>query len=265
MTLRPNSMAAGVAHAGGICFTGPMQANVTTVPAGPRLTMASLRQGLRAVAAADPDIAAAVTRVGPPAELRSAEPGFRGLLRIMVGQRVSAASARAIWGRIEAAVTPLDPPNLLRALRETPESLGLSRSKRAYAQGLAEAVLTGGLDFARIDTLPDAEGAARITALKGFGDWSAGVYLLFALGRPNAWPANDLAIAVAIQRLKQLNNRPNRREMDKLAESWQPWRGATALFLWHYYHRTGGQQQFSDQSLGETQPADRNDMSAPPD
>lgn len=265
MTLRPNSMAASVAHAGGFCFTGPMQAIATIDPIGPRLTMASLRQGLQAVAAADADIAAALARVGPPTELRTAEPGFRGLLRIMVGQQVSSASARAIWDRIESAVSPLDPANLLRALGETPERLGLSRPKRAYAEGLAETVLSGGLDFGQIDALPDAECAARITALKGFGDWSAGVYLLFALGRPDAWPANDLAIAVAIARLKQLNNRPNRRELDKLAESWRPWRGATALFLWHYYHRTGGQQQFSDQSLVETQPADRNDTSAPID
>lgn len=222
---------------------------MSPAPRQDRLTPALLRQGLAAAAATDPDLADGLAKAGPPAELRTVEPGLPGLLRIVVGQQVSAASARAIWGRIEAEVAPLDAPALLRALDEQPPAaLGLSRPKRACARGLAEAVLAGRFDPAALAALPDAAAAAAITGLKGFGPWSAAIYLLFALGRPDAWPAADLALAVAIQRMKRLITRPNRLEMDRIAESWRPWRGAVATFLWHYYHHTGGQQQFADRN-----------------
>lgn len=212
----------------------------------PRLTIDLLRQGLAEAAAADPDLAAALALVGPPTEPRVIEPGFPGLLRIIVGQQVSAASARAIWARIVAAVSPLDPPTLLAALEQPPALLGLSRPKRGYARGLAEAVMTDTFDPDRLASMPDAEVTAAITALKGFGRWSAGIYLLFALGRPDAWPPDDLALHVAVQRLRRLPARPGGREVDRIAGSWQPWRGAVATFLWHYYHHTGGQAQFAD-------------------
>ena len=212
----------------------------------PRLTMELLRQGLAEVATADADLAAALTLVGPPPELRVIEAGFPGLLRIIVGQQVSAAAARAIWARITESVVPLDPPSLLAALEHEPAGLGLSGPKRGYARGLAEAVMAGALDPVRLATQPDEAVVASITALRGFGRWSAGIYLLFALGRPDAWPPDDLALHIGVQRLRRLPERPGRREVDRIAASWQPWRGAVATFLWHYYHRTGGQAQFAD-------------------
>jgi DNA-3-methyladenine glycosylase II len=208
--------------------------------------MPLLQQGLASVAAADAEVAAGLAAVGPPPELRTVGPGFPGLLRIMVGQQVSSASARAIWKRIEAAVVPLDAPSLITALALPQEALGLSRPKRAYARGLAEAVIAGAFDPDALAALPDDAAIAAITALKGFGRWSAAIYLLFALGRPDAWPSDDLALAVAVQRLKRLAARPGRQEVDRIAETWQPWRGAMATFLWHYYARTGGQAQFAD-------------------
>jgi DNA-3-methyladenine glycosylase II len=219
---------------------------MTSAAPFPKLTMDLLRHGLAEVAAADADVAAALAEVGPPGELRIIEPGFAGLLRIIVGQQVSAAAAHAIWARITDAVVPLDPPTLLAALEAPPARLGLSRPKRDYARGLAEAVMTGALDPGGLAALPDDGVVAAITALRGFGRWSAGIYLLFALGRPDAWPPDDLALHVGVQRLKGLAARPGRLEVDRIAGSWQPWRGAMATFLWHYYHRTGGQQQFAD-------------------
>ncbi len=216
-----------------------------------RLTLPLLHQGLADATAADPQLAAAVAEVGPPPALRTIPAGFPGLLRIIVGQQVSSASAAAIWRRIETQVVPLEPAGLLSALADRPAALGLSRPKQAYARGLAEAVRDGRLDPDALAAMPDDEAMAAIVALKGFGAWSAGVYLLFALGRPDAWPSNDLALAVAIQRLRQLNNRPNRLEMDAIAESWRPWRGAVATFLWHFYHCTGGQKQFADNAETE--------------
>lgn len=216
-----------------------------------RLTLPRLHQGLEHLAGADADLAHALAAVGPPPEVRAIDSGFAGLLRIIVGQQVSSASAAAIWARITTHVAPLDPPTLLEALDARPEVLGLSRPKRTYARGLAEAVQDGRLDVDALATMPDDAAAAAIVTLKGFGDWSAGVYLLFALGRQDAWPSSDLALAVAIQRLKRLNNRPNRLEMDRIAESWRPWRGAVATFLWHLYHRTGGQKQFASDAGNE--------------
>ena len=224
-------------------------------PPQTRLTLPRLYQGLDRLAATDADLAQALAAVGPPPELRVIDAGFAGLLRIIVGQQVSSASAAAIWTRITTHVAPLDPTSLLRVLDARPDVLGLSRPKRAYARGLAEAVREGRLDVDALAAMPDAEAAAALVALKGFGDWSAGVYLLFALGRKDAWPSNDLALAVAIQRLRRLNNRPNRLEMDRIAESWRPWRGAVATFLWHFYHRTGGQKQFaSDAEIEAVRP-----------
>lgn len=166
----------------------------------------------------------------------------------MVGQQVSSASARAIWARIADAVAPLDAPTLQSVLDRAPETLGLSRQKRAYARGLAEAVAAGTLPLAALPAMSDDDAIAAITALKGFGRWSAAVYLLFALGRRDAWPAEDLALAVAVQRIKGLEARPGRLEMERIAAPWRPWRGGVATFLWHYYHCTGGQKQFADQS-----------------
>ncbi len=194
------------------------------------------REGLTALTAADPDIAAAVAEAGEPVfELR--KPGFPTLLRAIVAQQVSAASARAIWARVEAAVRPLTPEAFL-ALDETGmRALGFSRPKIAYATGLAEAIVSGRCDLQALAHLSDDAALAELVKLKGIGRWTAEVYLLFALGRPDVWPAQDLALAVAAQAIKRLPARPSFAEMDRLAETWRPWRSVAALLLWHYYRK----------------------------
>jgi DNA-3-methyladenine glycosylase II len=195
----------------------------------------ALVEGIDRLAAIDQDVARALARVGYPAP-RQREPGFATLLRIMVAQQLSTRSAAAIWARVEQACPPLVTAERFLALDEAAfRTIGFSRQKMAYGRGLAEATLAGALDVEALVTLPEEEAIAAIAALRGFGRWSAEIYLLFALGRADIFPADDLGLQVGMQRLKRLDARPNRKAMDRLAEPWRPLRGCGAIFLWHYY------------------------------
>ena len=198
----------------------------------------SLRPALEALAVRDRDIAEAYARCGLP-PVRSSPDGFAGLLHVIVCQQVSAAAGRAILGRLEAAVRPMTPRRLLKLDDEALRQVGLSRPKMRYCRGLAEDLASGRLDLAAIHGLDDAAAIDRITRVKGLGRWSAECYLLFALKRPDVWPADDLAVQTALQRLKGLPARPTTKEMDRLAEPWRPYRSAAARFLWHYYRHPG--------------------------
>lgn len=199
-----------------------------------KLTKATLREGLDAMAAVDTDVAAALAAHGYPS-LRRRPPGFAAMLRIIVGQQVSVQAAASIWARLEAAVDPEDPASVLAADETALRAAGLSRQKAVYVRALAEDVASGRVALRRIPRMDDETAIAELVKIKGIGRWSAEIYLLFALGRPDVWPADDLAVMVAMQRLKQLAQRPDRKAMDALAEPWRPWRGAGAHFLWHYY------------------------------
>jgi DNA-3-methyladenine glycosylase II len=200
------------------------------------LTERDLRAALDALSAGDRHIAAALQRVGYPAERRYPGPGFDALLRIIAGQQLSVKAAATIYGRLEAALDGDPTPQRLLALGDDElRALGLSRQKIGYAKGLAEAVTAGRLDPAGLAGLPDAEVIERITALKGFGRWSAEMFLLFALGRPDVWPADDLGIQAGVHRLKNLRSRPDRKRTDAIGRRWAPYRGAAAIFVWHYH------------------------------
>lgn len=198
----------------------------------------SLRPALEALAARDRDIAEAYARCGLP-PVRSSPAGFQGLIHAIVCQQVSAAAGRAILGRLEAAVRPMTPKKLLKLDDEALRAVGLSRPKMHYCRGLAEELASGRLDLAAVHALNDTAAIARITEVKGLGRWSAECYLLFALKRPDVWPADDLAVQTAMQRLKGLPARPTTKVMDRLAEPWRPHRSAAARFLWHYYRHPG--------------------------
>lgn len=190
--------------------------------------------GVEELARRDPDIRRLVDEAGmPPVELR--EHGFPTLLRAIVAQQVSAAAARSIWGRLAERVAPLTPEGFAALGEAEIRALGFSRQKITYGLGLAEAVVEGRLDLAAVAAMPDEEAITTLSALKGIGRWSAEVYLLFALGRPDVWPTQDLALQVAAQKIKGLDARPTPKRMTELAEPWRPWRGAAALALWHYY------------------------------
>lgn len=197
---------------------------------GPRL-----QRAVDALAAADPDVAAALARIGYPPP-RSRDPGFATLVHVVLAQQVSVASAATAFGRLETALRGEVAPAGFLALDDAAlRAAGFSGRKAAYARGLAAAVLGGELDLAGLAALPEEEAIARITRLKGFGRWSAEIYLLFALGREDVFPADDLAVQVAYQRLKRLDARPSAKLLRTLAEPWHPRRGVGAVFLWHLY------------------------------
>ncbi len=198
----------------------------------------SLRPALEALAARDPDIARAYAHCGLPPERRRPT-GFAGLLSIMTAQQVSAQAARAIIGRLLAAADPLTPESFL-ALKEADfKRIGFSRQKVRYGRALAEDVLAGRIDLEALAGEDDEAAVAQLVELKGVGRWTAEIYLLFALRRPDVWPVDDLAVCAAVQRLKGLEARPPRETMLALGEPWRPHRSAAARFLWHYYHHPG--------------------------
>ncbi len=199
-----------------------------------RLSRRMLEEALAELGRRDPDLARAHREAGTP-NLRRREPGFAALLDIILAQQLSAASANAIKGRLLALAGPPTPAGFLALDDGQLRAIGFSRQKILYGRGLAEAIAGGGLDLARIHRMADEEAIAAITELKGLGRWSAEVYLLFAMRRPDIWPVDDLAVVVAVQRLKGLRKRPDRKRMLAIAEPWRPWRSYAARLMWHYY------------------------------
>lgn len=199
------------------------------------LTVESLKAALDALATREPRIAAALARAGYP-EPRVRAQGWRTMLRTIVGQQVSVAAAASIWRKLEAALgEDLTPEVLLAAGFDDLRACGLSRQKQDYARSLCGLVATGELDFT---TLPadDEEAIALLTRIKGIGRWSAEIYLLFAEGRPDIWPAGDLAVQAGVGRILGTEDRPSEKQTRALAEAWRPHRGAAAIFTWHCYN-----------------------------
>ncbi len=198
------------------------------------MTPAFIQDALRELAGRDADIAAALREVGYPAP-RNRAPGFQTLINIILGQQVSTQSAAAIRARLETAVDPLTPEGFLAAGDDVLRGAGLSGRKVEYGRSLAEAILDGTLETGRLAELDDAQVKQAITGIRGLGPWTAEIYMLFALGRADVWPAGDLAIQVAVQKLKRMRKRPDRKRLETVARRWRPYRGVAALFLWHYY------------------------------
>ena len=196
---------------------------------------ASLNGMLDELSRRDAVLAAALARVGYPAP-RVREPGFATLLRVIVAQQLSTKAAAAIWGRLEAAAGGEVTPERFLALADAElRGCGFSGPKVAYGRGLAAAVASGELPLAGLAAMDEDAAVAALTRVKGFGRWSAEVYLLFALCRPDVFPADDLALQAGCQRLAGLPERPKAVLLRELTEPWRPYRGAGAIFLWHYY------------------------------
>jgi DNA-3-methyladenine glycosylase II len=199
------------------------------------LNARQLRKGIDAVGASEPAIARALELAGYP-EPRIRPTGYRTLLRTIVGQQVSVAAASSMWRKLEAfagADVPVE--TILAADFDELRACGLSRQKQGYVRSLCELVASGELDF---DALPkdDEDAIAELTRIKGIGRWSAEIYLLFAEGRPDIWPAGDLAVQVGIGKILGLEERPSEKAARVLAEGWSPHRGAIAIFTWHCYN-----------------------------
>lgn len=201
------------------------------------LSHEQLRKSMDALAAMEPGFRAALGRVGYP-EPRIRPRGYETLLRTIVGQQVSVKAAAAVWSKLETLLGEgCAPGKLLASEFDALRACGLSRQKQGYARSLAELVTTGALD---LHALP-ADDEAAISALisvKGVGRWSAEIYLLFAEGRPDVWPAGDLAVQIEVGRILGLPDRPTEKATREVAERWRPHRGAAALMAWHHYNTT---------------------------
>jgi DNA-3-methyladenine glycosylase II len=199
------------------------------------LTAEQIAQGVAALGAIDPRFAAAADRLGLP-EPRIRPRGYETLLRAIVSQQVSTAAAASIWRKLEAQVGDLhDPRRLIAVSPEELRAAGLSRMKASYAQSLAQHVADGSLP---LDTLPadDEAAIALLSGVRGLGRWSAEIYLLFAEGRADVFPAGDLAVQVQAGRMFADGTRPTEKSLRAMAEGWSPHRGVAALFLWHCYN-----------------------------
>jgi DNA-3-methyladenine glycosylase II len=183
-------------------------------------------QGVRALAERDAHLAAAVEKFGqPPLWIR--EPGFPTLVYIILEQQVSLASARAAYERLRQAVNPLTPGRFLTLTNAELKRIGFSRIRR--------------LDLKKLHLLSDQDARRRLTALKGIGTWTADIYLLSALRRPDIWPIGDLALQTAVQEVKRLRNRPSPERLEKMSAPWRPYRAVAARLFWHAYLCERGQ------------------------
>jgi len=203
-------------------------------PAQPALTEGDLPAAVAVLAARDAGLAAIAARYGTP-PLWAREPGFATLVHLILEQQVSLASAKAAFDRLVVATDPLTPAALL-ALDDTELlAIGFSRQKARYARALAAAVAAGDLDLDALPAADDEEVDRRLTALPGIGPWTATIYRLMVLLRPDAWPVGDIALAQALAETRGLATRPSQDELLAAAEAWRPWRAVAARLLWHHY------------------------------
>ena len=198
------------------------------------LTEETFGQGLHFLSDRDPDLAQILTKFGPP-PMWAREPGFPTLMLIILEQQVSLASARAAYDRLREVATPLTPVRFLELDDATLKAIGFSRQKTAYGRGLAKTIVDGHLDLAKLAMMPDTNVRTELIKIQGIGPWTADIYLLMALRRPNIMPGADLALLAAVQKVKRLAARPTPDELNTLSRNWKPWRSVAARLLWHYY------------------------------
>ena len=197
-----------------------------------------ISEGLDALCLIDPRLAA-VRAVAGEVPLRRSQPGFASLASIIVSQQVSTASARAIFGRFERLIDPLTAERVLAAPDAVFREAGLSRPKVKALRAIAAAVADG-LDLDHLETLDPAEAIARLIAVPGIGPWTAEVYLLFAVGHTDIFPARDVALQTAVGHAFAMKERPGEKALIEIAESWSPWRGVASRLFWAYYRTVKG-------------------------
>ncbi len=194
-----------------------------------------IKQGLDEIAIQDSDVAKALTIFGYP-EPRIRPTGFETFFSIVVGQQLSTHAAAAIMKRARNLLPVLNAEKVLKLSDEQMREIGLSKQKMGYIQGLANAITQGDFAPETLEEMDDEEAIKTIVELKGFGPWSAEIYLMFSLQRTDVFPSGDLALLIALQKLKGLDEKPTPIQAKKIIEHWSPWRSAGSLFLWHYYH-----------------------------
>lgn len=198
------------------------------------LNTETLVEAAQAVARADPDLARVLETLGPP-PLWDRPQGFATLVYIILEQQVSLASARAAYKRLEATLGTITPAAFLTLSDEELKAIGFSRQKTGYSRLLAQAVLDGSMDLDGLALLSDDGVKTEITKMKGLGRWSAEIYLMEALLRPDVWPSGDLALAIAVKQVKGLEATPAPQALEALGEIYRPWRSVAARLFWHFY------------------------------
>ncbi len=194
----------------------------------------SLAEDANSIALIDKDMAQILANHGTP-PLWARKSGFITLLRIILEQQVSLVSADAMYRRLVANISPLTPSALLAAGAPFLRSFGITRQKAGYFINVAELIQSGGLDLEELGKYSDESAIAKLTFVKGIGPWTAKIYLLMALCRPDVWPVGDIALATAFKNLKGLRERPTQPELSEIARVWSPYRATAARMLWHYY------------------------------
>jgi DNA-3-methyladenine glycosylase II len=214
-------------------------------PAAP----AQARAALDCLIVKDPDLAGIEARAGPLA-WRTRSPGFPGLLQAIVAQQISNQAAAAIWGRLRAVGGALEPAGMLALSDESLRAAGLSRPKISHCRSLARAFVDETLTADGIAAMDDEAAVGAIAAVRGLGRWTAEVYLLFALGRHDVFPAGDVALQASVAHLKGLPERPGPSSLRAMADAWRPARGLAARLLWHHWRHVTGRPAMDDFPTG---------------
>jgi DNA-3-methyladenine glycosylase II len=204
------------------------------------LTKERFAEGLQALASGDADLSRVTARFGPPPRWRR-KPCFATLVRIVLEQQVSLASARAVYLRLASVVVPFSATRLRRMDDRYLQKAGLTRQKRACCRALADAIASGRLQLKALAAMSDDDARVALMQVKGIGPWTADIYLLMALQRPDIWPRGDLALNNALIKIKNLKGRPTETVLAAIADRWRPWRAVAARILWHYYLAVRGQ------------------------
>ncbi len=199
-----------------------------------RLTKTLLLEGVNKLAQVDQGLARIVSQYGPPPLWIRAQ-GFPTLIHIILEQQVSLASAKAAYKRLNERLTPVTPEKFLTLSDGDLKKVGFSRQKTRYGRELAHALISGSLDLSGLNKLPDQKARHQLVQIKGIGPWTADIYLVVALGRPDIWPDGDLALAAAIKKINNLPQRPSSKQMRRMSQKWRPWRAVAARLLWHFY------------------------------
>ena len=199
-----------------------------------RLNKKSLIKAVEYLEVRDRHLKLVVSKFGPP-PLWEREEGFKTLIYIILEQQVSLASAKAAYDKLLKKIGSITSVNFLKLTDVELKLIGFSRQKTSYGRNLADAIITERLNLTELSDLDDAQAKEQLMNIKGIGPWTADIYLLMALGRPDIWPNGDIALASAVQKLKGIASRPSFEELNSMSLKWQPWRAVAARILWHYY------------------------------
>ncbi|MGD9487528.1 MAG: DNA-3-methyladenine glycosylase [Calditrichaceae bacterium] len=200
-------------------------------------------EGLSFLCKADPDLNRIYLQFGRP-PMWTRDPGFSTLVHIILEQQVSLASAKAAFDKLHEAIESITPENFITLNDTELKAIGFSRQKTLYCRNLADSILAGNISLEDINTLENEPARIELLKLKGIGPWTVDIYLLMALRRPDIWPDGDLALQIALKKLKNFSKKPSRDEMTTLAQPWRPWRAVAARMIWHYYLSNGHKGSF---------------------